>query len=237
MEKDDSIGACQPKILSLEEKHLFEYAGAAGGMMDKLGYPFCRGRIFEHVEEDKGQYNDIVDIDWASGAAMIVRTDLFKQLGGFDEDYFAHMEEIDFCYRLKAAGYRIVYNPNSTVYHLGGGTLNYGNPKKVFLNFRNSLSTLFKNNSMLSLLYIIPIRLILDGVAGIKFLTEGKIKSIFAIIKAHFSFYGKIPSLLRKRKKNRELIKKYGIGDKQSRSNKTFSIVFNYFVKGRKTYQ
>ena len=145
MEKDNSVSACQPKVLAYKNKLFFEHAGASGGYLDKNGYPFCRGRVFDDIEEDKGQYDTIEEIFWATGACMFVRSTSFHELGGFDEDYFAHMEEIDLCWRMKLHGQKIMVNPNSVVYHLGGGTLNYMSPRKVFLNFRNSLFTLYKN--------------------------------------------------------------------------------------------
>jgi len=145
MESDKTIGACQPKLMSFNDKSLFEYAGAAGGFIDKYGYPFCRGRLFQTIEEDKNQYNDTIEIFWATGACLFVRAEIFKKLGGLDDDFFAHMEEIDICWRMKNAGYKIMYCPNSTVYHVGGGTLHKSNAKKTYLNFRNNLSLLFKN--------------------------------------------------------------------------------------------
>lgn len=236
MDADPNLAAAQPKILSLEQKSHFEYAGAAGGYMDALGYSYCRGRIFDHLEEDVGQYDSIQSIDWATGAAMVVRTKLFKDLGGFDKDYFAHMEEIDFCTRLRAAGYRIDVVPESVVYHLGGGTLDYGNPRKVFLNFRNSLFTIYKNENFGKLIWLLPLRLILDGVAGVKFLTEGKFSGIMAILKAHWAFYLSIGSLNRKKKKNTALIHKYSIGKAITNSKHSRSIVWDYYIRGKNTF-
>ncbi len=184
-----SVAITQPKIKSYLEKDRFEYAGAAGGFIDRLGYPFCRGRIFNSLEKDQGQYDDVIDIFWATGACMFIKSDTFKELGGFDENYFAHMEEIDLCWRAKNKGYEIKYTGQSTVYHLGGGTLSNINPKKTFLNFRNSLLTLYKNEPLHSKQRVIFLRMILDGVAGIKFLLEGKPKHLIAILKAHASYY------------------------------------------------
>ncbi|MEM6964277.1 MAG: bifunctional riboflavin kinase/FAD synthetase, partial [Bacteroidota bacterium] len=189
MEKDKTIGACQPKIKSYQRKKYFEYAGAAGGWLDTLGYPFCRGRIFDQLEEDTGQYNTTTEIFWASGAALFVRAKLFKALGGFDPDYFAHAEEIDLCWRIKRAGFKIMVRPRSVVYHVGGGTLDYLNPRKTYLNFRNTLFTILKNEPKGKLLWLIPLRLILDGVAGGLFLVQGKFAHIKSILEAHFSFY------------------------------------------------
>ncbi|MGB1218116.1 MAG: glycosyltransferase family 2 protein, partial [Saprospiraceae bacterium] len=190
MERDKTVGACQPKILSFHEKGKFEYAGASGGYMDKWAYPFSRGRIFDSLEEDKGQYDTSEEVFWATGAAMFVRAELFKNLGGFDGDFFAHWEEIDFCWRLKRAGYKVMVKPKSVVYHVGGGTLDYDNPRKVFLNFRNSLISILKNEKPNRYFSLIFWRLILDGVAGFRFLSQGKFKHVQAIIQAHWSFFG-----------------------------------------------
>lgn len=236
MEADESIAIAQPKILSLENKDQFEYAGAAGGFLDSLGYPYCRGRIFDTLEQDNGQYDSNMDIDWASGAAMVVRTSIFKNLGGFDRDYFAHMEEIDFCIRTRAAGYKIKVIPESIVYHLGGGTMNYGSPRKVKLNFRNSLYTLYKNESRGNLFWKIPSRLILDGVAGVKFLLQGDFHFVKAIVTAHWSFFGQIPALNNKRKTIQRTIRKYKIDKPQEKSSFSNSIVIDYFLKGKKTF-
>ena len=236
MENDPNLAVVQPKILSLEEKTKFEYAGASGGYMDALGYPYCRGRIFDHVEEDTHQYQSIEPIDWATGAAMVVRTDVFKNLGGFDKDYFAHMEEIDFCTRVRAAGYKIEVVPESIIYHLGGGTLDYGNPKKVYLNFRNSLFTIYKNRSTSTLLWLIPLRLILDGVAGVKFLLGGELSSLTAIVKAHWSFFMSIGKLKSKKKHYRSLVNKHKVGPPTPRSTFSTSIVWDYYIRKKKTF-
>jgi hypothetical protein len=170
MEKDRSVAACQPKILSFYERTKFEYAGAAGGFIDKYGYPFCRGRIFQSLEEDNGQYNDAIEIFWATGACMFVRADLFHQSGGLDEDFFAHMEEIDLCWRLKNEGYRIMYCPDSTVYHIGGGTLPKISWRKTYFNFRNNFYLLYKNLPDNLVNEVFAKRLVLDGIAAMKFL-------------------------------------------------------------------
>ena len=202
MDKDQSISACQPKILEYHKKDKFEYAGASGGFLDNLGYPFCRGRIFDCLEEDKGQYNDSKEIFWATGACLFVRASHFFEVGGFDEDFFAHQEEIDLCWRLKNKKYKIFVEPKSKVYHVGGGTLNVGSPFKTFLNFRNNLYMLFKNLPLRNLFTIISIRLVLDGIASLTFLNKKKgIKHLIAVIKAHFYFYIEIPKLIRKRRK------------------------------------
>lgn len=189
MEKDSKIGACQPKMKDYNNPTDFEYAGAAGGLIDKLGYPFCRGRIFETIEEDLLQFEDEKEIFWASGACFLIRSTLFHQLNGFDERFFAHMEEIDLCWRIQNLGYKIYYTSKSQVLHVGGGTLHKENPFKTFLNFRNSLLCIHNNLPSNIKYKIIFQRLILDGVAGIKFLFKGNFKNTFAIIKAHFSFY------------------------------------------------
>ena len=188
-ENDENIGVLQPKILDFKNKTKFEYAGAAGGFLDFFGYPYCRGRIFNDIEKDKNQFNKISDIFWASGACFFIKSDLFRELNGFDEDYFAHQEEIDLCWRVQNAGFKIKYIPNSIVYHVGGATLSNLNPKKTFLNFRNSLLNILKNVPNRYLVFLILSRLILDGFAGIKFLLELKPKHTFAILKAHLSFY------------------------------------------------
>ena len=192
MDADKSIAACQPKIRDYNNPKYFEYAGAAGGFIDYLGYPFCRGRIFNHLEEDKGQYDDVTEIFWASGACMFVRMEYYNQVGGLDNHFFAHMEEIDLCWRLKNLGYKIMFTPHSTVYHVGGGTLNKIKPQKTYLNFRNNLFLLHKNLPKQKRTWILFKRLVLDGVAGVKLLIEGKPNHTLAIIKAHFAFYKKI---------------------------------------------
>ena len=236
MEADRELAAVQPKILSLETPNTFEYAGACGGWLDYLGYPLCRGRIFDHIEKDDGQYDDAAEVFWVSGAAMVVRTDLFKALGGFDKDYFAHMEEVDFCWRLKRAGYKIKVCPTSKVFHLGGGTLSYESPHKTFLNFRNNLNTLLKNESFGSLLWKIPVRLILDGVAGLKFMIQGNPKGCLAVLKAHLAVYGNINSTLMKRTYYNRLIRQKMINIPNRSGRLSKSIVFQYFILGKKKF-
>lgn len=199
MRADPSMAIAQPKILAWQEKDRFEYAGAAGGWIDALGYPFCRGRIFSRREEDRGQYDDAQECFWAAGAAFFIRAELYHAFGGFDGDYFAHNEEIDLCWRLKRAGYSVWCIPQSVVYHLGGGTLEYENPRKVFLNFRNSLYSLLKNLPARTLLWLIPVRFLLDGLAGARFAAKGQFRAIWAIVRAHFSFYANFRLTVRKR--------------------------------------
>lgn len=180
---------CQPKILWYKQRDQFEYAGAAGGYIDQYGYPFCRGRIFGNLEKDKGQYNDTIPVFWASGACMLVRSDVFKKVEGFDASFFAHMEEIDLCWRIRNLGYEIYCVPGSTVFHVGGATLPKNNPGKTLLNFRNNLSMLYKNIPGNRMYRVILLRLFLDGIAGIKFLLEGHGADCMAVMKAHFQFY------------------------------------------------
>ena len=201
MESDENIAICQPKLLSHINRENFEYAGGAGGFIDRFGYPFCRGRVFSTLEKDEGQYDDVREVFWATGAAMFVKAPVFHQLGGFDGDFFAHMEEIDFCWRAKNHGYKVMYCPNSKIYHVGGGTLPPSSPFKTFLNFRNNFALLYKNLRRHSLAYVFPTRIVLDYVAAVRFLTEGKPKEFWAVVRAHFAFYGMVPSLTRKRRK------------------------------------
>jgi GT2 family glycosyltransferase len=224
-ENNPEVGIIQPKILDYKNKAYFEYAGAAGGFIDKFGYPFCRGRIFDNVEKDNGQYDDEQTIFWASGACFFIRKDIFNQLNGFDDDFFAHQEEIDLCWRAINGGYKIKYTSKSVVFHVGGATLNEGNPRKTFLNFRNSLLMLLKNLPKKELFSIIFSRLCMDGLAGIQFVFKGKFKHSFAIIKAHFSFYSLINKTLKKRTSLQ--LKNYYY---------TKSIVYQYFVKNGKVF-
>ncbi|WP_274474525.1 glycosyltransferase family 2 protein [Mangrovimonas aestuarii] len=216
----------QPKILDYKQKDRFEYAGAAGGFIDKYGYPFCRGRIFTTLEKDQGQYNDCSEVFWASGACLFIRKEVFFKANGFDESFFAHMEEIDLCWRVQNLGFKVMYQGASTVYHVGGATLKASNPKKTFLNFRNSLFTLIKNSKS-PVFGIILVRLILDGLAAIQFLTQLKFSHIFAILKAHFSFYGHLPSLVKQRKHLQQKVKHYKIS----------SVVWAYFISRNHTYR
>lgn len=227
MEQDKDIAICQPKLLSYYNRDTFEYAGGAGGFIDKYGYPFCRGRIFNSLEKDYGQYDNACEIFWATGAAMFVKADVWKQLRGLDGDFFAHMEEIDFCWRAKNAGYKVCYCPKSVVYHIGGGTLPTSSPFKTYLNFRNNFYLLFKNLQKRQLIYIYPIRIIMDWVAAIKFLTEKKPKEFTAVIKAHWHFYKHIPMLKKKRK---------GITQRSVSNIYNGNIVLEYYLKGKKEF-
>ena len=197
MDSEQNISACQPKLLDYNNTSKFEYAGASGGFIDNLGYPFCRGRIFQNIETDEQQYNDAIEIFWATGACLFVRSSHFWKVEGLDEDFFAHQEEIDLCWRLKNKGYKIMVEPKSVVYHVGGGTLQSNSPFKTYLNFRNNLCMLFKNLPINSLFVILPVRLFLDGIAAFTFLQQNKgIQHYLMITKAHFSFYFKIPKLI-----------------------------------------
>jgi GT2 family glycosyltransferase len=202
MENDNRVGACQPKLLWEKQRDTFEYSGAAGGYIDFLGYPFCRGRIFGHLEKDNGQYDTPISVFWASGACMAIRKSVFEEVGGFDGQFFAHMEEIDLCWRIRNHGYDIQCIPASVVFHVGGATLPKNNSRKTFLNFRNNLSMLWKNLRGPQLIPIIFLRLILDGIAGIKFAFEGNLNDCIAVLKAHFAFYYKLLSFKLKRGKN-----------------------------------
>ncbi|XMO86050.1 glycosyltransferase family 2 protein [Algibacter sp. AS12] len=216
----------QPKILDFNNKAYFEYAGAAGGFIDKYGYPYCRGRIFNTIEKDQGQYNDTTEIFWATGACLFIRSNVYQQLNGLDEYFFAHMEEIDLCWRAKNLGHIIKYTGQSTIYHVGGATLKTTNPRKTFLNFRNSLITLTKNANGFVFGKIF-MRLLLDGVAAIKFLLQLKPLHVLAILKAHFSYYMQLPRVLKQRKAIKTKTKYYY----------TTSIVYDYFVCKKTEYR
>jgi len=229
MEKDKKIAACQPKILSFGNKNKFEYAGAAGGWIDKYGYPFSRGRIFDFCEEDKGQYDEEMEIFWASGAAFFVRSSVFHESGGFDEDFFAHQEEIDLCWRMQRSGYKIVAVPSSVVYHVGGGTLPMGNSRKVYLNFRNNLLMLSKNLSFSEKIWKIPYRIVLDNISGLQGILKGDFKTFRSVQKAHFHFLqkklNKKPVSFLPKKKLKNLPGVYN-----------GSVVFEYFIQKKKTF-
>ncbi len=231
MEADPLIAAIQPKIRAYHQKTHFEYAGAAGGFIDRFGFPFCRGRIFNEVEEDLGQYDNTCDIFWATGACMFVRARQFYEVGGFDADFWAHMEEIDLCWRLKNRGYQIIYTPESAVFHVGGGTLSYDSPRKLYLNFRNNLWLLYKNLPSNKLFTILFFRMFLDGIAALKLLAELNLNGIRSVLKAHLHFYKSLPALHKKRKSTcpkkgksipAEMLKK--------------SIVFQFYIGKRKRF-
>lgn len=227
------VAGCQPKILSYCQREYFEYAGASGGMIDVLGYPFCRGRIFEVAEKDEGQYDDATSVFWASGAALLIRAEIFRNFGGFDGSYFAHAEEIDFCWRVQRGGYQFMVLPQSTVYHVGGGTLGYESPFKTYLNFRNTLATILKNKTLVPGVLNIIIRLVLDGLAAVLFITKGQWKSVGSIVKAHWHFFYRIPSILKRRKLENQWIKKHRSGDSaELKGMFNRSIVIDYYLLG-----
>lgn len=197
---DEKVAALAPKIISYERKSDFEYAGAAGGFIDCFGYPFCRGRILDTIEKDQGQYDTAREVFWASGACMVVRADLFHKLGGFDGDFFAHMEEIDLCWRMQLAGYRVMVEPRSQVFHLGGGTLPNNSARKLYLNYRNNLSMLFKNLSRRSLLPVLFARMVLDGMSAMVFLLQRRPDFFKVVFRAHMDFYHALNTLQIKRR-------------------------------------
>lgn len=232
LDNNPGIGAVQPKIISFHNKKLFEYAGAAGGFIDSLGYPFCRGRIFDYVEEDHGQYNDEIPIFWATGACLLIRSSVYHQFNGLDEDFFAHMEEIDLCWKMHRANYQVYYCGYSTIYHVGAGTLGYNNPRKTYLNFRNGLALLIKHMDNHELWWKLPLRLTLDGVAAMLYLLKRQPANFQAVLKAHhyimFKTFGRV---LMKRK---QLLHNYPAYDRKAIYNG--SILFRYFIRGKKTY-
>jgi len=230
MENESSIGACQPKILNWNKRTHFEYAGAAGGWIDSLGYPFCKGRFFENLEEDKGQYDKNETVFWASGAALFIRSKLFHQLGGFDEYFFAHMEEIDLCWRMQLSGFKVYVCPSSVVYHVGGGTLPKGNQRKVFLNFRNNLIMLYKNLPFYQLIWKLPLRFLLDAISAWKNIFAGQLPYFKAVVQAHFAFIYWV--IFHKKEKT----------GKSPTTNKLFgwykgSIVWDHFIANKKTFK
>lgn len=231
MDAHEDVAACQPKLLSYNNKALFEYAGGAGGFLDRYGYPFCRGRIFDAVEEDKGQYDNVANLFWATGAALMIRSGDYWSAGGLDGTFFAHMEEIDLCWRLRARGRRIVCVPDSVVYHVGGATLNKSNPRKTFLNFRNNLLMLYKNLPEKELSAVMMYRALLDYVAAVKFLFSGNIGDFKAVVAARREFERIKGFYAAARKEN---LGKAVSDDIPERVN--FSILWQYYAKGRKFF-
>jgi len=236
MDSDPTIAAMSPKIRSIEEPDSFEYAGAAGGFIDTLGYPFCRGRLFTEIEKDLGQYQDTREIFWASGAAMIVRKSVFNALGGFDSNYFAHQEEIDLCWRMKRAGYKIMVSPETHVYHLGGGTLSYESPNKTYLNFRNSIINLIKNDESGFWFLKFIIRLLLDAVAGVQMLIQGKQKNMWAIVRAHWYILPRFFKYTKQRKALKKQIEEIRIGPSNKKGIYRKSVVWQFFGLKKKTF-
>lgn len=227
MDADPMIAAVQPKLRSYSNRDFFEYAGASGGFLDKFGYPFCRGRLFESVEKDNGQYDDPVEVFWATGAALFVKSEIYHRLGGLDEDFFAHMEEIDFCWRIKNHGYKVMINPESVVYHIGGGTLPKNNELKTYLNFRNNLFVLLKNLPSNRLFITFFVRFFLDNLAAMLFLAQGHGKDFLAVYKALFAFL-----------RNYKKMKSKRVGDSKEAFSDTckYSIVFVHYIKGKRFF-
>lgn len=231
LDRDQTIAAVQPKILSFHNREYFEYAGAAGGFIDALGYPFCRGRVFTHVEKDSGQYNDQRQIFWATGACLLIRAKAYQQFEGLDEDFFAHMEEIDLCWKLQRAEYKVYYSGLSTVYHVGAGTLGYGNPRKTYFNFRNGLSLIFKHLGPVEIAYKLPVRMILDWMAAASFLLKGDAANFSAVLKAHVHFIKKLGRDWTKRRNLQSAYPHY------SRATvKPGLILADFYLKGKKVF-
>lgn len=231
LDNNQNVAAVQPKILSYRNRKLFEYAGAAGGYIDALGYPFCRGRIFGQVEEDHHQYDDEREIFWATGACFIIRSKVYRSFNGLDEDFFAHMEEIDLCWKIHRTGKKVMYTGKSTVYHLGAGTLDYDNPKKVYLNFRNGLALIHKHLNTSELFYKIPLRFVLDWLAAGVFLLKGKVKNASSVLNAHIDF---LKTLKKNRAKRAAIHKEFPTYSKDT----VYSglILVDYYLKGVKKY-
>ncbi|MFT2008799.1 glycosyltransferase family 2 protein [Pontibacter sp. 13R65] len=232
MEADEKVAVCQPKINAYHHPHLFEYAGAAGGMLDMLGYPFCRGRLFEHLEEDNGQYNDVQEVFWATGACMFVRASVFHGLGGLEPAFFAHMEEIDLCWRIRNAGYKIMYQGSSRVLHVGGGTLHKSNPHKTYLNFRNGLAMLYKNMPLSQLLPVMVFRIILDWLAAARMLVAGQVADAKAVLDAHAAIL-RNAGYWHARRKLQQNKRKLGTLNGVYKG----SIVWQYFIRQKRTVQ
>jgi len=230
LEDDSRVAACMPKMKAYHNKHFFEYAGAAGGFIDRYGYPFCRGRILDRVEKDEGQYEEPSEIFWATGACMFVRADLFHAQGGFDDGFFAHMEEIDLCWRLKNAGHSIRYVPESVVYHVGGGTLPNDNPFKLYLNYRNNLFLLYKNLPDKKLRSVLLVRFLLDILSAFIYLLKGRMAGFQSVWKAHRHFFKALAKLKEKRRLNPQYRVDYPAGVYKK------SILASYFIQNRKTF-
>ncbi|MBQ6965327.1 MAG: glycosyltransferase family 2 protein [Bacteroidaceae bacterium] len=232
MDEHPECGACQPKLLSLRELEKFEYAGAAGGFLDKYGYPFCRGRVMDTVEKDEGQYDETVPLLWATGAALMVRASDWQESGGLDGRFFAHMEEIDLCWRLRTMGKSVVCIAESKAYHLGGATLNQGNPRKTFLNFRNNLLMLYKNLPESELSHVMRVRRLLDWLAALQFLLKGDTKNCAAVFKARRAFHTMRPDFDKDRRRIQQIRTNERVPERMD-----FLLLWQYYVKGRKTFQ
>ena len=231
MDADSSIGACQPKIRQTEKPEYFEYAGAAGGFIDRFGYPFCRGRLLDVVEKDEGQHNQSGEIFWGTGACLMVRSSIWKELGGLDAHFWAHMEEIDLCWRMKNRGYKVFYNHQSIVHHVGGGSLSYGNPRKIYLNFRNNLFLLYKNLPSALLFPVLFSRMVLDGVAALQFLLTGQVPAFRNVFMAHVAFYRHFSHL---RKQRKQLLNQVVIN--RHRQIYPGSLVWNFYFRGKRKF-
>ncbi len=231
LSENSRLGACGPKIRSWHRKEAFEHAGAAGGFLDKFGYPFCRGRIFNVLENDKGQFDNNMDVLWASGACLMIRSDLYKKAGGLDPFFFAHMEEIDLCWRIKSMGYRVQFCYESTVFHVGGGTLPVNDHKKTYLNFRNNIILLCKNLPSSSMFRVLFPRLILDYISMVQFMARFEFRNFSAVIKAHFFLLWHIRSIKRLRRQNLDLCEPAVHPEMYSKS-----IVYNFFLRGKKHF-
>lgn len=231
MESDTQIAACQPKIRYQKDRRMFEYAGAAGGFIDTFGYPFCRGRIFFTMEEDLGQYDDTIECFWASGGCFVTRSELFHRFGGFDPDFFAHMEEIDLCWRYKNAGYKIMACGESTVFHVGGSVISYGSPQKIFRNYRNGLIMLVKNLTWAEVWWKVPFRMHMDAVAAWRAILSGNFREYFAIAKSHILFFWGTFTWLKKRRQARKSVAGRNTAGVYGRS-----MVWDYFIKKKKKF-
>lgn len=229
METHPDVASVQPKIRSWLHRDTFEYAGAAGGYLDILGYPFCRGRLLNYVEQDKGQYDSIADVLWTSGACMCVRTHIYKEVGGLDGEFFAHMEEIDLCWRLNCRGYRLVCLPDSIVYHLGGGALAYENPRKTYLNFRNNMLMIYKNTPPNRLWWVLAVRFVLDYVAALQLLITGKPQQAKAALQARKDYHRMKKNFTTKRTENMaKTINPYPTGIRKR------SVLWDFYVRGKR---
>lgn len=231
MDAHPEVAACQPKLLSFREKTRFEYAGAAGGYIDRYGYPFCRGRLFDVVEEDKGQYDTVCSVLWATGAALFIRLDAYREAGGLDGRFFAHMEEIDLCWRLRNRGWQLVCVPQSVVYHVGAATLKKESPQKTFLNFRNNLLMLYKNLPEKELGYVLRVRFVLDRLAAAVFWLKGEKENARAVMRARKEFRQAQPSFAASRIDN--MMKST---DEQIPERVGFSVLLKYYLFGKKRF-
>ena len=231
MNENADVAACQPKIKSFYNRDYFEHAGASGGFIDYLGFPFCRGRVVGTAEMDRGQYDTVIDVFWATGACLLIRSELYNQVGGLDDEFFAHMEEIDLCWRLRSRGFRIVCIPQSEVYHVGGGTLQVEHPHKTYLNFRNNLLMLYKNLPQKSLSNIMRWRMLFDYAAAFQLFVTGKPKNAKSVFKARRDFKKMLPGFVDKRIENLSSATRTDFPEMLRKS-----IVIEYYLKGNKTY-